>query len=94
MGNGLLEKDNNDQIQLPFGHIIEMEQDLIARVFPNIQIRKCDPKWLCERAILAPKNAAVKEINRRILDMLPGEIRSYKSVDTVTSQDHVVNYPT
>ena len=94
LGNGLLEKDNNDLIQLPFGHIIDSEQELIARVFTNIQIRYCDPKWLCERAILAPKNAAVTDINRRILDMLPGEKRAYKSVDTVTSLDHVVNYPT
>ena len=49
--------------------------------------------WLSERAILAPKNNAVDAINDKLLHMLPGESRSYKSVDTVPDPDQVVYYP-
>ena len=49
--------------------------------------------WLSERAILAPKNNAVNAINDKLLHMLPGESRSYKSVDTVPDSEQVVYYP-
>ena len=49
--------------------------------------------WLSERAILASKNNAVNAINDKLLHMLPGESRSYKSMDTVPDPDQVVYYP-
>ena len=36
-------------------------EELIKRVFTNIQVRYKDQKWLNERGILAPKNDAVKK---------------------------------
>ncbi|CAF4851588.1 unnamed protein product [Rotaria socialis] len=53
-----------------------------------------DHKWLCERAVLAPKNVNVNAINLQIQQQLPGEVISYKSVDTVKNIDMVVQYPT
>ncbi|GBP47861.1 ATP-dependent DNA helicase pif1 [Eumeta japonica] len=50
--------------------------------------------WLGERAILAAKNKDVEDLNATILNFLPGQLISFKSVDTIMNQDDVVNYPT
>jgi ATP-dependent DNA helicase PIF1 len=63
-------------------------------MFPNIRNHFKDHKWLCERAILAPKNNSVNAINLQIQQQLPEETISYKSVDTVTDVNEAVRYPT
>ncbi|XP_064098675.1 uncharacterized protein LOC135209838 [Macrobrachium nipponense] len=49
--------------------------------------------WLGTRAILAPKNDAVDETNLQMLNQLPSEECSYKSIDAVLDPDEVVKYP-
>ncbi|CAG9837643.1 unnamed protein product [Diabrotica balteata] len=49
--------------------------------------------WLSERAILAAKNIDVNELNFKIQEQITGELRIYKSIDSATNQDDVVNYP-
>ncbi|XP_054708557.1 ATP-dependent DNA helicase PIF1-like [Uloborus diversus] len=64
-----------------------------AVLFPQ----ECCPsahRWLCERAILCPKNDDVTITNDTLLTRLPGPLRTYKSIDTVYEKDEVVNYPT
>lgn len=93
VGNGLLDKDSYNQIQLPFT-TIQTEEEFIMRVFPDLHNLHTDINWLSSRAILAAKNESVNEINSRLLNRLPGEIILYNSVDTICSQDEVTNYPT
>lgn len=50
--------------------------------------------WLSERAILAGTNKEVTDLNWNIQSEIPGQFVSYKSVDTITDEDDVVNYPT
>jgi hypothetical protein len=77
-----------------FCNIVDSIETLKIKVFPNI--RQCfnDHKWLCERAILAPKNDSVNAINLQIQQQLPGEDVLYKSIDTVVDTDQAVQYPT
>lgn len=49
--------------------------------------------WLSKRSILAPKVDIVKSLNLKIQSMIPGEARTYYSIDTVTDQDQVLNFP-
>ncbi|CAH1115442.1 unnamed protein product [Psylliodes chrysocephalus] len=44
--------------------------------------------------VLAAKNVDVNEINFHIQNKIAGELMIYKSIDSVTNQDDVVNYPT
>lgn len=83
-------------ITLPttFCTIMETKEDLIKSVFPNIGQNYKNHSWLNERAILAAKNNDVNELNASIQNDIAGELIIYKSVDTVTNQDDVVNYPT
>ncbi|VVC34487.1 DNA helicase Pif1-like [Cinara cedri] len=50
--------------------------------------------WLTERAISKVKNVDVDDLNFKIQQSVPGDLVSYKSVDTVCDADEAVNYPT
>ena len=84
-----------DWISFPdnFCNIVDSIEALKNSVFPDIQNHFNDHKWLCERAILAPKNNSVSAINLQIQDQLPGRTTSYKSVDSVADIDESVQYP-
>jgi len=97
LGNGKAPVDpNTGLINIPnnFCNVVESIDTLKTSVFPNIELHFKDHKWLCERAILAPKNSSVNVINLQIQQELPGDATSYKSIDTVVDVDEVVQYPT
>ncbi|XP_058064651.1 uncharacterized protein LOC131214286, partial [Anopheles bellator] len=68
-------------------------QDEENMIFPDISRNYKSHDWLCERAILAPKNDDINKINNRIQLHLPTKLTRYKSIDTVTDDDQSVNYP-
>ena len=68
--------------------------DLIAKIYPDIANIKNKPiEWLCERAILSPKNDRAAEVNSILLKSFSGEDIYYKSFDTTTNRDDAVQYP-
>ncbi|XP_055845040.1 uncharacterized protein LOC129911312 [Episyrphus balteatus] len=96
IGNGELPLDIDGQITFPnnFCSLSESNAALIQSVFPNIVNNYQNYDWLSQRCILACTNKDVISINEEILNKIPGEIVIYKSIDTVTNPDEVVNYPT
>jgi hypothetical protein len=97
IGNGKIPADPTTgliSISGNFCNVVESVEKLKSSVFPDIQTHFKDHKWLCERAILAPKNINVNAINLQIQQQLPGETKSYKSIDTATDVDAAVQYPT
>jgi hypothetical protein len=48
---------------------------------------------MTEGVILAAKNMNVSELNLKIQHLLPGDLVSYKSIDTVCNATETVNYP-
>lgn len=49
--------------------------------------------WLCERALLAPKNNIVAHINHHILSNVSADSSIYKSVDSVMNEERCTTYP-
>lgn len=97
IGNGEIPVDSSSgYITFPanFCHFTESKTELMEKVFPNIAQNYKNHDWLSERVILAAKNVDVNEMNFQIQNKIPGELVSYKSVDSVINQDYVVNYPT
>jgi hypothetical protein len=97
LGDGKIAADpTSGLITIPnnFCNVVDSIETLKTNVFPDI--RRCfnDHKWLCERAILAPKNNSVNAINLQIQQQLPGKDISYKSIDTVVDIDQAVQYST
>ena len=96
-GDGKVRADpTTGLIDIPsdFCNSVDSIEMLKNSVFPNIQQHFEDHRWLCERAILAPRNDSVNAINLQIQQELPGQVTSYKSIDTVVVDDHAVQYPT
>ena len=71
----------------------DSSQQLISQVFPNIQWRYQNLDWLRERAILAPRNRTVTDINRELLQQLPGTERTYTATNTALNDTDALHYP-
>lgn len=55
--------------------------NMISKIYPNfLQNYKCS-KYLSERVILTPTNQTVSSLNEVIVEMIPGLVKSYFSVD-------------
>jgi len=96
LGDGRIEyNDQTGLMSFPdnFCHLTETLADLINSVFPNIDKNFQNHEWLKERAILAPKNESVFEINEQILKSVPGESKIYQSINTVTDPSQAAFYP-
>ncbi|XP_052627245.1 uncharacterized protein LOC128133750 [Lactuca sativa] len=66
----------------PIGSLIEF-------VYPSIVENAKNPIYFQERAILAPKNEVVQEINERLLKLFPGAQQEYLSSDSLSHADFV-----
>ena len=76
------------------GLVVTTLSDLIVKIYPDIEnIMQKSTEWICERAILTPKNNMAAVINKIILDSFEGIEMEYKSVDSVIQSDDAVHYP-
>ena len=88
------ESEGKVVIPASLGLVVKTLSDLTARIYPDIaDIKLKSIDWLCDRAILTPKNdkaAAIKDI---LLKSFEGAEIEYRSVDSVVQTDDVVNHP-
>ncbi|XP_057658917.1 uncharacterized protein LOC130895540 [Diorhabda carinulata] len=77
-----------------FCRFVDSQLALIENVFPNIIENYQNYAWLSQRAILAAKNNVVHALNFTTQSKIAGDLVTYKSVDSITNPDDVVNYPT
>lgn len=68
-------------------------ENLIKTIFEDLPQKQHDDKWTLERAILAPLNETVDNINHQILTSLPSAEIVYKSFDTTTTCEEAVHFP-
>lgn len=95
IGNGDVVKDINGEIsfQPAFCNLVSSEEELLSKVYPDINQNMCNEAWLCERALLAPKNSIVDHINHQILCQVASDSTVYKSFDTVMNEEECTTYP-
>ena len=94
IGNGNLPLDSEQQLHhITVGIMVASAIELIDKVYPNFLQNFNNRDWLCERAILAPRNDAVNRINLDILDRIPADEKVYSSIDSTLDQDEAVHYP-
>ncbi|RCN38503.1 hypothetical protein ANCCAN_15578 [Ancylostoma caninum] len=86
----------NHLISFPsdFCNVVSSLDELISKVFPDIRDNFRSHNWFCDRAILAPLNESVNNINIQIQDQIPGANTTYESIDTVVDSEQEVYYPT
>ncbi|GBM15657.1 hypothetical protein AVEN_95277-1 [Araneus ventricosus] len=96
LGNGAITPDNQDgciAIQ-SIGRIVKTQQELKEAVLTNVAQHFIEYSWLCQRAILVPRNEDVSVMNKQLLLEFPGSVQVYKSIDTTCDINEAVNYPT
>jgi hypothetical protein len=96
IGDGKVTTDETGCIKLPtdFCTIIDSQDALVDQIFLNVHRQYTNHEWLAERAILATKNVDVNELNLKIQHLSPGDLVSFKSIDTVFDATKAVIYPT
>ncbi|KAH0714993.1 hypothetical protein KY284_007898 [Solanum tuberosum] len=103
IGDGSFDSDvDNDLIKVPTDICIMPSNDpigsIVEAVYPSLLQKYNDPTYLQERAILTPKNQMVHKLNDTIMQMIPGEGRTYFSADnvckaSVNTNDEDLLYP-
>ena len=98
LGEGRIPYDELDTHKITIPHdlattLTTLDQ-LIAKVYDKLHEKFDDTQWLMERAILAPLNQSVYEINNVLLYKFPGDIKIYRSIDSVKDEGSAVAYPT
>ncbi|KAL4127222.1 hypothetical protein QTP88_011412 [Uroleucon formosanum] len=97
LGNGKVPVDATSgliTLTNDFCRFVDTQLVLIENVFPNISENYKNYAWLSQQAILAAKNNDVHALNFTIQSKIAGDLVTYKSVDSITNPDDVVNYPT
>ena len=82
-----------DMIQIPQQYLVNSLDELIDKVFQNIEDGYADKYWVAKRAILIPRNDGVDKINEVIMTKFPGQGRTYLSADSVAEEDLHDAYP-
>lgn len=96
VGNGTLHVISEpDTIAIPtaLGQSAADLEELKNIVYPDLARNGKSPEWLAERAIVSPLNDNVNRINNWLMDEFPGELKTYKSIDTAITDEDAVQYP-
>lgn len=95
IGNGNYpEEQGNITIPNQLGIVVKTLDDLIKNIYPDISnINIKSDEWLCERAILTPKNDRATIINEKLLNAFDSPKMEYSSIDTVLQTEEATHYP-
>ena len=58
-------------------------ESIVDAVYPSLLQKYNDLTYLKKRAILTPKNEMVHDLNEKIMNIIPGEGRTYYSSDNM-----------
>ncbi|KAK1400270.1 ATP-dependent DNA helicase [Heracleum sosnowskyi] len=88
IGDGTLYDDvDKELIRMPPDICMNTDRDpmkaMVEAIYPSLLQNYNNATYLKERAILTPKNEMVHELNDMIMNMIPGDSRTYLSSDTV-----------
>jgi ATP-dependent DNA helicase PIF1 len=88
IGDGeLCDIEGESLIEIPSDLIIHVDthpiNDIINATYPKIQAKYTDAKYLEERAILAPTNDFVQDINDFMINLINVDEETYLSVDSI-----------
>ncbi|CAH2226617.1 jg9019, partial [Pararge aegeria aegeria] len=95
IGEDRMETNSDGMITLnrEFCNVVCNMDDLKNNVYPDLATNMKNRQWLCERAILAPTNEVVGQINEQIMSDVEGDFVEYLSVDNVMDTEQVTSFP-
>ncbi|GFQ94568.1 ATP-dependent DNA helicase [Trichonephila clavata] len=95
IGDGKFPEDpSTGLIIMQCSQIVHSPDEILSKVYPNIQQNFKDQDRFSHRVILARRNDVVEKLNVTIQKQLPGQEYAYKSIDCIFNDDEAVQYPT
>ncbi|KAK1559467.1 hypothetical protein Q3G72_014806 [Acer saccharum] len=70
-----------DDLLIPI--FVDPIASIVSSTYPDLINKYKDPEYLRNRGILTPTNQTVDEINSYVLNVIPGEITTYLSSDSI-----------
>ena len=83
-----------DIIRIASTYLVGSMEELIDKVFPELENGYTDRYFVSHKAILTPLNANVDKLNEDIMAIFPGVSKTYLSADSVADEDMANTYPT
>ena len=83
-----------DMVKVPQEYLVDSTDELIEKVFPQVENGYMDKYFISHRAILTPLNDNDDKINEVIMAKFPGVGKTYLSADSVADEDIANTYPT
>jgi ATP-dependent DNA helicase PIF1 len=102
IGESELDSEGEALIEIPYDLIIPHNthpiHDIVNVTYPELQTKYIDAKYLEDRAILAPTNDVVQDINDYMIDLINADEETYLSADSICKaasniQDQDIMYP-
>jgi len=96
IGDGREPTVDPSMVRLPTDMVLRStnQADLISAVYGDLLSGDRSPAFLVSRAILTPKNVDITALNEKVLQQFPGEMREFKSADTMAAEEDQIEYPT
>ena len=82
-----------DMVKVPQEYLVDSTDELIDKVFPQLENGYMDKYFISHGAILTPLNDSVDKINELIMAKFPGEAKTYLSADSIANEDMANTYP-
>ena len=94
LGEGRVPGPEDDFVQLPPQLVMEGELGaVIDWVFGGLAERHGDRQWMSSRAVLAPRNTVVDEVNAAVTERFPGESVQLLSADSLSDDADELDIP-
>ena len=94
LGEGRLPGPEDGYVQLPPPLVMEANVDaVIGWVFDELAERHADRQWMASRAVLAPRNTRVDEVNAAVTNRFPGEATDLLSADSLVEESERLDIP-
>lgn len=94
LGEGRLPGPEDGYVQLPPHLVLDADLGTVVDwVFGGLAERHGDHQWMATRAVLAPRNTRVDEINAAVTDRFPGEAVHLLSADSLVEDADQLDIP-
>lgn len=94
LGDGRLPGPEDGFVQLPPRLVMEGDINaVIDWVFTDLAERHDDRQWMASRAVLAPRNTRVDEVNAAVTERFPGEAVQLLSADSLVGNPEQLDIP-
>lgn len=95
IGAGAVQTDENDNILLSetICKVTNSYESLKTFVYSDFQNNYKNVEWISNRCLLATTNDAVRTINNDMIEQIPDQSVTYKSIDSVVDSNETTVYP-